>query len=40
MDLKHVPQSNVTGYSFDGLAPEDAPIVSVSRIAYPVSWML
>jgi len=31
MDLKHVPQSNVTAYFFGGLTPDDAPIVSVSR---------
>ena len=31
MDLKHVPQSNVTAYFFGGLTLEDAPIVSVRR---------
>lgn len=31
MSLKQIPESNVAGYLFGGMAPRDAPIVSVSR---------
>jgi len=31
MDLKRIPQSNVTAYYFGGLTPDDSPIVSVTR---------
>jgi len=29
--LKQIPQSNVTGFLFGGMAPGDAPIASVIR---------
>ena len=31
MSMKQIPQSNVNGYFFGGLAPDDAPIIAVIR---------